>query len=325
MREKGVPEKYVRVIEDMYQGSNTIVRCAAGNSQPFEVQVGQHQGSALSPLLFAIIIDSLTGEVRKKAPWQMMFADDVILCCTKKHELEGELKKWRKALEDRGMRISRTKTEYLCYNGHEQESIKLGQEYIPQVKEFKYLGSTVTADGDSDKEISRRIQAGWSNWRKVTGIVCDKKAPNRVKGRILSTVVHPAMLYGIETLPMTGRQENKLEVAANRMNRWSCGFTMFDKVKNEEIREKLKIRSLRVKCRQSRMRWFGHVERREEQHVIKTVWNMEVLGKRKRGRPRRRLKDNIKEDMRAMGMEGSEDAQERELWKLKIRLAAATP
>ena len=130
------------------------------------MKVGLHQGSALSPLLFAIIIDCLTAEVRKKSPWQMMFADDVVFCCTDKQELEEELERWRKALEDRGMRISRTKTEYLCYNGNEKESIRLGPEYIPQVKEFKYLGSTVTAKENSDDGISRRVQAGWNNWRK---------------------------------------------------------------------------------------------------------------------------------------------------------------
>ena len=67
MRVKEVPEKYVGVKKDMYQGGNTIVRCAPWDSHPFEVKVELHQGSALSPLLFAIIIDCLTGGVRKKA------------------------------------------------------------------------------------------------------------------------------------------------------------------------------------------------------------------------------------------------------------------
>ena len=52
--------------------------------------------------------------------------------------------------------------------------------------------------------------------------------------------------------------------------------------------------------------------------------NMDVPGKRKRGRPRRRLKDNIEEDMRAVGVR-REDALERELWGHSIKLAAVTP
>ena len=123
---------------------------------------------------------------------------------------------------------------------------------------------------------------------------------------------------------MTGSQENKLEVAANRMNRWTCGHTMLDKISNEEVRKKLNIKSLKVRCRQARLRWFGHVERRGEEHVLRYAWNMDVPGKRKSGRPRRKLKDNIEEDTRVVGVR-REDAQERELWGHSIKLAAATP
>ena len=80
LRLKGVPEGYVRLIQDMYQGCTTQIRCAAGVTRDFEVSVGVHQGSALSPLLFAIGMDCLTEEVRLEAPWNMMFVDDVVLC-----------------------------------------------------------------------------------------------------------------------------------------------------------------------------------------------------------------------------------------------------
>ena len=69
--------------------------------------------STKDPLLvFAIMMDSLTENIRKKAPWQMMFADDVVLCAREKDVLELELEQWREALEKRGMKVSRAKTEY---------------------------------------------------------------------------------------------------------------------------------------------------------------------------------------------------------------------
>ena len=52
------------------------------------------------------------GNIRKEAPWRMMFADDVVLCARKKDVLELELEQWREALEKRGMKVS--KTEYIC-------------------------------------------------------------------------------------------------------------------------------------------------------------------------------------------------------------------
>ncbi|XP_078790761.1 uncharacterized protein LOC101172684 [Oryzias latipes] len=62
MRSSGVAEKYVRVVQDMYERSMTVVRCAVGQTEEFKVEVGLHQGSALSPFLFAMLMDRLTDE-----------------------------------------------------------------------------------------------------------------------------------------------------------------------------------------------------------------------------------------------------------------------
>ncbi|KAK3534980.1 hypothetical protein QTP70_001941 [Hemibagrus guttatus] len=64
MRKSGVAEKYVRVVQDMYERSRTVVRCAVGQTEEFNVEVGLHQGSALSPFLFAIVMDQLSEEAR---------------------------------------------------------------------------------------------------------------------------------------------------------------------------------------------------------------------------------------------------------------------
>ena len=107
MRQAGVPECYVESIQDMYEGARTSVRSAAGLTEDFEVRVGLCQGSALSPFLFPIIMDVLTKDVRKEAPWDMMFVDDVVLCRENKEELEVSLERWRKVFEQRGLRVSR--------------------------------------------------------------------------------------------------------------------------------------------------------------------------------------------------------------------------
>ncbi|KAK3526931.1 hypothetical protein QTP86_004721 [Hemibagrus guttatus] len=62
MRKSGVAEKYVRVVQDMYERSRTVVRCAVGQTEEFKVEVGLHQGSALSPFLFAMVMDQLSEE-----------------------------------------------------------------------------------------------------------------------------------------------------------------------------------------------------------------------------------------------------------------------
>ena len=144
MRESGIVEKYVQLVQDMYERRKTIVRCAVGTTESFKVKAGLHQGSVLSPFLFAVIMDRLTDEVRREPPWTMLFTDDIVICKETREEVEQRLEFWKYALERRGMKVSRSKTEYLCINGgNNEETVKMEDTKVPRVKEFKYLGSTV--------------------------------------------------------------------------------------------------------------------------------------------------------------------------------------
>ena len=101
----------------MYEESKTVVRCAVGATESFKVKVGLHQGSALSPFLFAVKMGRLTDKVRREPPWTMPFADVIVISEKTKEEGERRLEFWRYALERRGMKVSRSKTKYLCING----------------------------------------------------------------------------------------------------------------------------------------------------------------------------------------------------------------
>ena len=94
MRKSGIVEKYVQLVQDMYEGSETVL-CSKGTTESFKVKVGLHQGSALSPFLFAVIMDRLTDEVRREPPWTMLFADDIVICEETREEVEQRLESWR--------------------------------------------------------------------------------------------------------------------------------------------------------------------------------------------------------------------------------------
>ena len=121
MRKSGIQEKYVRLVQDMYEESETVVRCAIGTTESFKVKVGLHQRSALSPFLFAVIMDRLTDEVERGTPWTMLFADDIVICNETREEVERRLECWRYVLKRRGMKVIGSKTEYLCINGRNSE------------------------------------------------------------------------------------------------------------------------------------------------------------------------------------------------------------
>ncbi|MCJ8739625.1 hypothetical protein PDJAM_G00049190 [Pangasius djambal] len=144
----------------MYERSRTVVRCAVGQTEEFKVEVGLHQGSALSPFLFAMVMDQLSEEVRKESPYTMMFVDDIVICSESREQVEENLERWRFALERRGMKVSRSKTEYMCVNEREGSgTVRLQGEEVKKVQEFKYLGSAVQSNGECGKEVKKRVQA----------------------------------------------------------------------------------------------------------------------------------------------------------------------
>ena len=108
----------------MYRPSKTRVVTQKGEIEYFQIEVGLHQGSALSPLLFLIIIDVLTENIEKDPPCAMMFADDLVLCAMTREEVEEDLETWRVVFERHGLKISRTKTEYLPSPTHDTETIR---------------------------------------------------------------------------------------------------------------------------------------------------------------------------------------------------------
>ena len=193
----------------------------------------------------------------------MLFADDIVICEETRKEVEQRLECWKYALERRGMKVSRSKTEYLCINGrNDDEAVKMEDTKAPRVKEFKYLGLTVQESDSCEREVKKKVQAGWKGWRKVSEVICGRRLPARVKGKVYSSVVRPAMVYGLETVAVTKKQVEEMEVAEIKMLRFAMGVTRKDKIRNEYIRSTVNVGRLGMKMREGRLSWYGHVMRR---------------------------------------------------------------
>ena len=99
------------------------------------------------------------------------------------------------------------------------------------------------------------------------------------------------------------------------MLRWMIGVTKLDRMRNERIRGTTKVGEISKK---SRLKWYGHVLRREDEYVCRRVMAMEVPGKRRRGRPKRRWLDSIRNDLSEREL-SREDTQDRAKWRRLIR------
>ena len=188
---------------------------------------------------------------------------------------------------------------------------------MPKKDTFRYLGSMLQRDGDIDADVSHRIKAGWIKWRQASGILCDKRVPQKLKGKFYRTAIRPAMLYEAECWPTKIQHAQQLSVAEMRMLRWICGHTRMNRVRNNDIRDRLEVAPIEEKLVQHRLRWFGHVQRRP----LETPVHCEVLNQAnnvRRGRPKLTWGDTKK---RFESLDISRDlCLNRSTWKAAIEV-----
>ena len=113
---------------------------------------------------------------------------------------------------------------------------------------------------------------------------------------------------------VTKKQVEVIEIAEMKMLRFAMGVTIKDKIRNEYISSTVKIEQSGMKVREGRLRWYGHVMRREQEYVGRRVMETELPGKRKRWRLKRRFLDVVKEDIGEVGPREM-DIENRMLWR----------
>ena len=121
-----------------------------------------------------------------------------------------------------------------------------------------------------------------------------------MKGKVYSACVQCVMTYGSETWPMRVEDMRRLERAEKMMIRWMCGVTLRNGKSSEEIRNRLGIVSVSDLVRQGRLRWFGHVERKDTDDWVSACRNMALSGERGRGSGRKTWKECVADDMRQL-------------------------
>ena len=123
LRTVGVEEWIVRVVIAMYENASSKVRINDAYSNSVKVNVGVHQGSVLSPLLFIIVLEALSREFRTGCPWELLYADDLVIADEDPIKLEEKLCTWKRNLESRGLRVNMGKTKMMI-SGPGLETLK---------------------------------------------------------------------------------------------------------------------------------------------------------------------------------------------------------
>ncbi|TWW62329.1 R2 Retrovirus-related Pol polyprotein from type I retrotransposable element [Takifugu flavidus] len=169
LREYGVEGPLIRAIQSLYQRSRSLVRIAGCKSASFPVRVGLRQGCPLSPVLFITFMDRISRHSRGvegvefggRKISSLLFADDIVLLAPSNRDLQQMLGRFATECEAAGMWISTSKSESMVLTWKRVECLlRVGEEVLPQVEEFKYLGILFTSEGRMEREIDRRIGCG---------------------------------------------------------------------------------------------------------------------------------------------------------------------
>ena len=380
LRRQMVPECLVRAVMGLYENSTSQVRFAGGLSEKFPIKVGVHQGSALSPLLFKLVMEEATKSIRRGDPWELLYADDLVLTAESKEGVREMFDVWSRAMEMRGLKVNIGKTKLLvsgkknemsapsgqypcavCNRGvgvnsilcsscdrwchkrctglrsfagitvytcpvcsgtrqrpvQSDDSIALDRGTIDEVREFCYLGDMLDSEGGAERAVRHRIAVAWFKWRELSSLLSNKAIPLKYRARAYNACIRSTMTYGASTWALTQREERLLQSCDRRMLRKMCGLSLTDRVPSTDILNRCSLEDLLI-VRRSRMAWFGHAYRREDDDPLSKINQVEAPGRRPRGRPRKTWKDCVNQDMAAAGVQESA-AADRAAWKIVIK------
>ena len=134
---------------------------------------------------------------------------------------------------------------------------------------FCYLGDMLSVDEDADTAVEARIRTGWNKFRHLEPLLTNRDISLIRRGRLYSSCVRSRMLHGSETWNVKKENEVVLQQAEMRMVRWTCNVKVKDRVPSKELRERLGIDDMILILQQNRLRWYGHVLRKEDTDWVK--------------------------------------------------------
>ena len=199
-------------------------------------------------------------------------------------------------------------------------NVMLNGEALEEVDQFKYLGSVIIANGGVEANVYHGVNEGCKVLGALKGVMKNRGLGMKVKKVLYEKVVVLTIMYGSEAWGMKVTERQKLNVFEMKCLRSMIGVSHLDRVRNEVVRARTSVRrQLAARVDMYVLRWFGHVERMDNDRLLRKVMNAKVDGRGARGRPgfgrtdglQRALNDRRRMDVR----EASERARYRNEWR----------
>ncbi|WP_147453090.1 hypothetical protein [Xanthobacter tagetidis] len=237
--------------------------------------------------------------------YQLLFAGDTALVADSEEKLRERVVECGRVCERRKLRVNVGRNQVMMCTrdgGTGGMNVMLNGKMLEEVEEFKYLGSKVAVDEASEVEVYHRV----NEMCKVLGackmVMGCRSLGMDAKRAFYEGVIVPTVLYGSETWGLREAERRKLNVFEMKYLRNMVGVKHRDRVRNEEVRRrKVERRELAERVDGRVLRWFGHMERMNDERVVRKTMNYQVEGERPRGRPRFRWMDGVKRALNEKG------------------------
>ena len=232
----------------------------------------------------------------------LKYADDMALISNSMDALEEVLRSLDAVCSGIGLSVSSKKTKILAIlpsTSHNVQpravQLKPEEEPVAVVKEFDYLGSTISQTCSLAKEVDNRISKASRTFGSLYGVLwCRKKVKIPTKMRLFKAVVLSTLLYGSEAWVPSAALMKRLQAFVMCCLRVILGVSRWDEKRNTELRLKAGMERVEVMVMRRRLRWLGHLERLDDTRLPKCLLVCRPqAGKRSVGGQKRRWNDVI--------------------------------
>ena len=340
LRMYGVSGKLLNGIKSMYDGSKACVRVNGSLSEWFDIDSGVRQGCVMSPWLFNVFMDGVMKEVRMRIngmgiglerdgiEWtlsDLMYADDVVFMAKSERELSVMIQNFDYVCKRRGLKVNVDKSKVMIVGENVDHAceVRMNGHVLERVNDFKYLGSVVNDRGTDVDDCNARVASG----RKVAGairLLVNERNLNMSCVNVLhEKLLVPVLMYGSECQVWKEKERSRVRAVQMDNLRGMLGVKRIDRMRNERIRELCNVRKgVDEIIDENVLRWYGHVERMDDERIVRKVFKSECVGVRAIGRPRKRWIDSARECMNKRGI-GPREAErlvhDRSAWRRCVR------
>lgn len=328
LNRRGIPPKITRLISALYDGAKTSVLHRGMLSTEFTINSGVRQGCVLSPLLFITVLDEAMVEAMRlqKGLWWTLtsklddldFADDICLLANSHSDMQSKLQSLSDVAERSGLRINLAKTKLMRINAANQEPIRLNNIAIEEVQNFSYLGSVMATDGGTTEDIQNRMMKARAAYGGLNKIWRCGILSTNTKLQIFRACVMSVLLYGSETWKYSERVFGRAQAFLNKCLRRLLGVFWPNRITNQDLYNKARIKPLTQIIKERKWRWIGHTLRKPQDSISRRALDWNPQGNRRRGRPKTTWRRTVLNELAKAGISWPEVkalANNRVRWK----------